>query len=290
MNVVIKVNDEIKKKMIEYYKDKVRDKKIPYVVFQAQEEDTVITMYESGKVMFQGVSADVDAAMWGVALENTKEEKEKSIEEFEFKLNKMSVSGALFDMVKLLDVSKIVISKYSAEEVYKNGLECANKFDEELAKMLQENKEYTFKVLQIERGNEKPRKDIAKWAEIKNAIYYMYDEKFFNLDNNFEYAKINDKEEIKKILSLYLEKYFNINDDKQTWFDKIKDLSEELGYAREVKMFKQEPEKWKAHVGDVSTVLRVSLTGRQQTPDLYEIMQVLGKESVEKRFKKIIEK
>ena len=158
-----------------------------------------------------------------------------------------------------------------------------------LAKML-EGKEYALKVFGIERGTAKPRKDIAKWAEIKNAIYYMYDEKFFSLDNNFEYAKINDKEEIKKILSLYLEKYFNINDDKQTWFDKIKDLSEELGYAREVKMFKQEPEKWKAHVGDVSTVLRVSLTGRQQTPDLYEIMQVLGKESVEKRFKKIIEK
>ena len=78
MNVVIKVNDEIKEKMIEYYKDKVRDKKIPYVVFQAQEEDTVITMYESGKVMFQGVSADVDAAMWGVALENTKEKKEEA--------------------------------------------------------------------------------------------------------------------------------------------------------------------------------------------------------------------
>ena len=123
-----------------------------------------------------------------------------------------------------------------------------------------------------------------------DGCYYMYDEKFFSLDNNFKYAKINDKEEIEKILSLYLEKYFNINDDKQTWFDKIKDLSEELGYAREVKMFKQEPEKWKAHVGDVSTVLRVSLTGRQQTPDLYEIMQVLGKESVEKRFKNIIEK
>ena len=75
MNVVIRVNDEIKKKMIEYYKDKRRDKVIPYVVFQAQEEDTVITMYESGKVMFQGVSADVDAAMWGVQLENTKEKK-----------------------------------------------------------------------------------------------------------------------------------------------------------------------------------------------------------------------
>ena len=77
MNVVIKVNDEIKEKMIEYYKDKKRDKVIPYVVFQAQEEDTVITMYESGKVMFQGTSADVDAAMWGTVLENTKEKQEE---------------------------------------------------------------------------------------------------------------------------------------------------------------------------------------------------------------------
>lgn len=81
MNVVIRVNDEIKQKMIEYYKDKVRDKKIPYVVFQAQEEDTVITMYESGKVMFQGTSADVDASMWGVALEKSKDKEKPKIDE-----------------------------------------------------------------------------------------------------------------------------------------------------------------------------------------------------------------
>ena len=80
-----------------------------------------------------------------------------------------------------------------------------------------------------------------------------------------------------------MEKYFNIQDDKQTWFDKMKDLSEELGYAREVKQYKQDPESYKGHVGDISTVIRVSLTGRQNTPDLYEIMQVLGKESIEKR-------
>ena len=214
---------------------------------------------------------------------------DKDISEFDFELNKMSVSGAIFDMVKLLDISKNVISTYSKERVYEDSLNWAKRYDKELEEMLQD-KEYALKVFGIERGTAKPRKDISKWAEIKNAIYYMYDEKFFSLDNNFEYAKINDKEEIKKILSLYLEKYFNINDDKQTWFDKIKDLSEELGYAREVKMFKQEPEKWKAHVGDVSTVLRVSLTGRQQTPDLYEIMQVLGKDSIEKRLKNIIEK
>ena len=95
MNVVIKVNDEIKKKMIEYYKDKVRDKKIPYVVFQAQEEDTVITMYESGKVMFQGVSADVDAAMWGTALENTKEKQAELKKENNLTTNTLQIGQVL---------------------------------------------------------------------------------------------------------------------------------------------------------------------------------------------------
>ena len=111
----------------------------------------------------------------------------------------------------------------------------------------------------------------------------MYDEKFFENEGKYEFGKINDKEEINKILKLYLEKYFNIEDDKQTWFDKMKDLAEEMGYAKEVKEYKQNPENWKGHVGDISTVLRVTLTKRQQTPDLYEIMQVLGKENIEKR-------
>ena len=93
MNVVIKVNDEVKEKMIEYYKDKMRDKKIPYVVFQAKDEDTVITMYESGKVMFQGTSADVDAAMWGTFLSNTKEEKEKQKEKDSIYHNSSSVGS-----------------------------------------------------------------------------------------------------------------------------------------------------------------------------------------------------
>ena len=116
----------------------------------------------------------------------------------------------------------------------------------------------------------------------------MYDEKFFENEEEYEFGKINDKEEINKILKLYLEKHFNIEDDKQTWFDKMKDLAEEMGYAREVKEYKQNPENWKGHVGDISTVLRVALTKRQQTPDLYEIMQVLGKENIEKRIKLLI--
>ncbi len=207
--------------------------------------------------------------------------------DFTFEINKMSVSGAIFDIVKLLDVSKNVISKYTKEAIYDEVLDWAKRYDKELEELLQD-KEYSLKIFGIERGNAKPRKDISKWSDVKNAISYMYDDKFLTNNCNFEYGKINDKEEIKKILSLYQEKYFNIADDKQTWFEKIKDLAEEVGYAREVKMYKQEPEKWPGHVGDISTVLRVSLTGRQNTPDLYEIMQVLGKESIEKRIANVL--
>lgn len=215
--------------------------------------------------------------------------KDKKMEEFDFSLNKMSVSGALFDMIKLLDVSKIVISKYSAEKVYGEVMNWAEKFDKEFANLLEKNKEYTLKVLGIERGNQKPRKDIAKWSDVKENVSYMYNELFDNSEEIYEFQKISEKSEIKEVLTKYMEKYFDINDDKQMWFDKMKDLSEELGYAREVKMFKAEPEKYKAHVGDVSTVIRVALTKRHNTPDMYEIMNVLGKDEVISRLKKCIE-
>ena len=213
-----------------------------------------------------------------------RQNKDAEIEKFDFKLNKMSVSGALFDMVKLQDVSKIVISKMTAEEVYEKSLEWANRHDEELAKML-EDKEYSLKVLGIERGNAKPRKDIAKWSDVKENIIYMYDEKFLNQEE-YQYQTINEKEEINKILDLYIEKYYNPEDDKQTWFNKIKELAGEMGYAKEVKEFKANPGMYKAHVGDVSTVLRIALTKRSNTPDMYEIMKVLGKTNVIKRFEK----
>lgn len=215
-----------------------------------------------------------------------KQNQDLSINEFDFQLNKMSVSGALFDMVKLLDVSKNVISKFSAQRVYDEALKWAEKYDSELGEMLS-NKEYALKVLGIERGNTKPRKDISKWSDVKENIIYMYDEKFYK-NTEYSFGKISDLNEVSKIVKLYIEKYYESTDDKQTWFDKIKDLAEELGYAREVKEYKQEPEKWPGHVGDISTVLRVSLTGRQNTPDLYEIMQVLGKDRVVERLNKLV--
>ena len=213
---------------------------------------------------------------------------DKNIEEFELNLNKMSVSGALFDMVKLLDVGKTVISKFSAQKVYEESLKWAKRHDEELEKLL-EDKEYSLKVFGIERGNKKPRKDIAKWSDVKENIEYMYDELFYSKKQDYPYQVINNKEEIDKILTLYTEKYYSDEDDKQTWFDKIKELSGELGYAKEVKEFKANPGKYTAHVGDVSTVLRVSLTSRTNTPDMYEIMKILGKKRIVERFKKAME-
>ena len=209
---------------------------------------------------------------------------DKKIEEFDLQLNKMSVSGALFDMVKLLDVSKIVISKMSADDVYSSSLDWAKKQDEELANLLENQKEYSLKVFGIERGNKKPRKDISKWSDVKENISYMYDELFEKDNSEYQYQVINDKDDIRRILDLYVSKYYNFEDDKQTWFDKIKELAGEMGYAKEVKEFKANPGVYKAHVGDVSTVLRVALTKRTNTPDMYEIMQVLGKDVIESRF------
>ena len=117
----------------------------------------------------------------------------------------------------------------------------------------------------------------------------MYDELFYSKKQDYPYQVINNKEEIDKILTLYTEKYYSDEDDKQTWFDKIKELSGELGYAKEVKEFKANPDKYTAHVGDVSTVLRVALTSRTNTPDMYEIMKILGKERIVGRFKKAME-
>ncbi len=208
------------------------------------------------------------------------------MKDFEFDIKKMGVSGALFDMVKLLDVSKGVISRMTAQEVYDASFDWASRFDSELKEML-ENKDYSLRVLGIERGNVKPRKDIAKWSDVKYIISYMYDDKFLPVEVNYEWQKVTDIELIKNIVKTYFEKYYNENDDKETWFNKMKDLAESFGFSREVKEFKENPEKYPGHVGDISTVIRVAMTGRCNTPDLYEILKVLGKDSIAKRIEKI---
>ncbi len=216
-----------------------------------------------------------------------RDNQDKDISEFEFKINKMSASGALFDHVKLLDVSKNVIARMSAEEVYQLGLEWAKKYDNELATLMDEYKDYTINLLNIERTGKKVRKDIAKWSDLRDVLEYMYDEIFFNKDFEYVYQNITDKDEIANILKQYIEIY-DVNDDKDTWFNKIKELAESLGYAREVKEYKANPEQYKGHVGDVSMVIRVALTSKQMTPDLYELLKNLGKEKIQRRFEKAL--
>ena len=208
------------------------------------------------------------------------------LKEFKIDLNKISSSGALFDLVKLADVSKNTIATFTAEKVYEDGLEWAEEFDKDLAELMKKHKEFTINILNIERTGTKIRKDIAKWSELRENLEYLYDEVFFTKEHEDEWQNITDKEEIKKIITEYLNVY-DENDDKDTWFNKVKDVAEKFGYAREVKEYKKNPENYKGHVGDISTVIRVALTGRRNTPDLYEILKNLGKERIEKRFARI---
>jgi len=210
-----------------------------------------------------------------------------SYDDFKFDFKKMSVSGSLFDLEKLLNISRSYISRMKAEEVYNETLNWAKEFDSEFASILEKYKDYTTAILNIEREQKKPRKDYESFSSIKNYIWYMFDEYFTGV-LNYDFQKITDKEEIKNILSTYINKYYNDNDDKETWFNKIKELSTELGYCADMKEYKANPEAYKGNVADISTVIRVATTTSSQTPDLYEILRLLGKDRVQKRFDKFM--
>ena len=212
-----------------------------------------------------------------------------SLNDFKFNFKKMSASGSLFDLEKLVNISRNYISRLSKEQVYDKEIAWAKEFDPDFAALLEKHKEYALEMFNIERCQKKPRKDYANFKEIKSYTWYMFDE-LFTGDISYEFQTINDVEEIKKILKLYLDKYYNENDDEQTWFERLKDLSMELGYAREVKEYKENPDKYKGHVGDISMVLRVAMTSKAMTPNLYQIMKLFGKERVIKRLHLVIDK
>ena len=211
--------------------------------------------------------------------------KDESVEKFPFNLKKMSVSGALFDMVKLTDVSKNVICKMPADKVYSLSYEWAKTYCKELASLYEQDSERATAILNIDRENKKPRKDIAKWSDIPDYISYMYDETFtacYELTGNATPALAV------KVLEKYID-VVNLDDDKDTWFSRIKDMCESVGCTPNVKEYKQNPDSFDGHVGDVSTVIRVALTGRTNTPDLYSITALLGRERVINRLNSALE-
>lgn len=208
---------------------------------------------------------------------------DKSYRDFTFTFDKMSKSGGpIFDLEKLLNISKNYISRLSAKEVFDNLDVWSKEFDPEFNDLINKYRDYTIKVLNIEREQKKPRKDFAAYDEIKDGIWYMYDELF---DVSSEEILVNNIEESKKIINLYTDKYFNVNDDKETWFEKIKALSIENGYTTDMKAYRENPEQFKGSVADVSNMIRVALTKKTTTPDLYEIIKLLGEERTLERLK-----
>ncbi len=204
------------------------------------------------------------------------------IEDFKFTTKKMSVSGSLFDLDKLNDVSKNVISRLTAEEVYDYTLAWAKENDSDFAKILENDKDYAVRILSIGRGGKKPRKDIALWSEVKNYVSFFYDEMFERVDS---IPETFDRTDVEKILSDFRDSY-DESADQNAWFSNIKEIAEKNGFCPDMKLFKQDPTAFKGSVADVSMFLRVAVTGRMNSPDLYEVMQILGKDRVISRVSK----
>ena len=211
--------------------------------------------------------------------------KTDSIDKFDFKLSKMSKAGALFDMVKLHDISKTYISTMNTDEVFDAVTAWSKEYDKELNSLIMRDTDYAKKIFSIERGNKKPRKDIGKWSEIKDYIAYFYDELF---DGKYDWAENVSKDDIKAILTRYKEIY-NHQAPSEDWFPQVQSLAEELGFAKSPKDYKADPDSFKGHAGDVAGVIRVAVTGRLNTPDLYSIMQTLGEDKVKERINTAIE-
>ena len=191
--------------------------------------------------------------------------------EFPVTIKKLSTSGCLFDFNKLDDVSKNVISRMTAEEVYDYVLAWAKEYDAPFAETLEAYKDRAVAAFAIGRGGKKPRKDFATWAEAKKFISFFFPSYYTIEDEITGFAKEDIKAALTKFEATYSEA-----DDSAAWFDKVKAIAEELGYCSNMKEYKANPDAYPGNVGDISTFIRVALTGRTNSPDLYTVMQILG--------------
>ncbi len=202
--------------------------------------------------------------------------------EFPFKVSKIGSNNPMFDFNKLDDCSKQVISHFSAESIYENCLSWAKEYNKPFFDILKDKKDYCISLFTIDRNNQNPRKDIAKWSDISSLYFYMFN----SLDNltlkDYELYENISKADIINVLNTYKELYSG-EVDKQTWFETIKGICQNLGFCDNIKEYKKTPEKYKGSVADVSGIIRVAITSKKNTPDLYEIMKLLGKQEVVNR-------
>ena len=208
---------------------------------------------------------------------------EANADEFKFSPKKLNPAGSLFDYAKLTDVSKNVISRMTAEQVYGLLVEWAEEFDKCFAAHLQENPEFTTKILAIGRGGKKPRKDLAVWKDAKEYMGFFYDEYLVPpvYDEKFDKALIAD------VLNRFLA-VFDIADDATLWFNKVKEITEAVGFTSDMKAYKANPDAFPGTVADVSTFIRQAVTGKTNSPDLFTVMQILGYERTVARIQAVL--
>ena len=206
---------------------------------------------------------------------------DKNYRDFPFNIKKMSVSGCLFDFGKLNDVSRNILSRMTAEQVYDGLTDWAAEFDPEFAAELTRDPEYTKSILAIGRGGKKPRKDLAVWSDAKPYMGFFYNRYFAVTDS---IPDSFSREDVNAVLTGFLDSY-DEGDDMNVWFEKIKRIAAALGYAADMKEYKADPQAFKGSVADVSMFIRVAVTGKMNSPDLYTVMHILGKERTEARLR-----
>ena len=205
------------------------------------------------------------------------------LESFKFSPKKLNPAGSLFDYAKLVDVSKNVISRMTAEDTYTLLTEWAKEFDPDFGAKLAADADYATNILAIGRGGKKPRKDLATWKDAKDYMGFFYDEYLTRpvFDEKFDKATVADA------LNRFLAS-FDMNDDANTWFNKVKAITEDMGFTTDMKAYKADPTAFPGTVADVSTFIRQAVTGKSNSPDLYTVMQILGKERTIARIQAVL--
>lgn len=202
-----------------------------------------------------------------------------SDEEFVFTFEKMPTSGSLFDVEKLKSISKEYFARLTAIEVYDGLLEYTKKYDEEFYDLITKYKDYTIEVLNVERNTEKPRKDIASYSDIKKLFWYMYDEYFFNGN---PYEKVTEDYKLDGIREYFAECYSS-KDNEQDWFSNLKEFAEKYKYTSSRKDYKANPDAYNGTVAKFCEIIRVMITTSNMSPNLYDLLQLLGMKRIEKR-------
>lgn len=206
---------------------------------------------------------------------------DSKIEDYKFEFSKMPVGGTLFDLDKLLSISKIYLSRLSKNEIYEEMLTYYERYDQDFAKLLKENKEISLSALNIERETKRPRKDFSVYPDMKKELWYFYDA-LFNLDTVYDTIEKKKTYQI-EFLQDYIDHYYDSMDSMDTWYEKVKKCAEKYGYCASVKEYKQNPDAYLGHIGDACECIRIAVTTSLMTPDLYEVLKVLGVDTVKLR-------